>query len=109
MPPIYSYACDCGVIKEEWRKVDDRFDAPKHCNRRMQIQICAPSIQADIKPYKSMIDGSMITSRSQHRNHLRQHNKIEVGNEVDALMKMNRKKPLDREKRKRTIAELLNR
>jgi hypothetical protein len=35
----------------------------------------------DIKPYKSMVDGSMITSRSQHRRHLKQHNCIEVGNE----------------------------
>ena len=38
-------------------------------------------IQDDIKPYKSMIDGSMITSRSQHRRHLKRHGCIEVGNE----------------------------
>lgn len=38
-------------------------------------------VQDDIKPYQSMIDGTMITSRSQHRNHLRRHNCIEVGNE----------------------------
>lgn len=38
-------------------------------------------IQNDIKPYKSMVDGTMITSRSQHRNHLRRHNCIEVGDE----------------------------
>ncbi len=35
----------------------------------------------DIKPYKSMKTGEMITSRSQHRAHLKQHNLIEVGNE----------------------------
>jgi len=38
-------------------------------------------IMLDIQPYKSMVDGSMITSRSQHREHLRQHNCIEIGNE----------------------------
>jgi len=38
-------------------------------------------VQADIQPYKSMIDGSMITSRSMHRRHLKAHNCIEVGNE----------------------------
>lgn len=38
-------------------------------------------VMPDIKPYQSMVDGSMITSRSQHRDHLRQHNCIEVGNE----------------------------
>lgn len=38
-------------------------------------------IMNDIKPYVSMIDGSIITSRSKHREHLRQHNCIEVGND----------------------------
>lgn len=38
-------------------------------------------VQDDIKPYKSMIDGSVISSRSQHRRHLKQHGCIEVGNE----------------------------
>jgi hypothetical protein len=40
-----------------------------------------PMVMPDIAPYKSMIDGSMITSRSVHRDHLRQHGCIEVGNE----------------------------
>jgi hypothetical protein len=35
----------------------------------------------DIQPYKSMIDGRMITSRSEHRAHLRANGCIEVGNE----------------------------
>jgi len=38
-------------------------------------------IVSDIQPYKSMIDGSRIGSRSTHRTHLRDHNCIEVGNE----------------------------
>ena len=42
----------------------------------------APMIMPDIQPYQSMADGSMITSRSQHRAHLRQHNCIEIGNET---------------------------
>lgn len=41
----------------------------------------SPQIMLDIKPYTSMVDGSMITSRSKHREHLRQHNCIEIGNE----------------------------
>lgn len=41
----------------------------------------APAIMPDIQPYRSMIDGSMITSRSQHRAHLRAHGMVEVGNE----------------------------
>jgi hypothetical protein len=35
----------------------------------------------EFKPYKSMIDGRMITSREQHRRHLKANNCIEVGNE----------------------------
>jgi len=42
----------------------------------------APLVMPDIKPYRSMVDGTLIKSRSQHRAHLRQHGCIEVGNEV---------------------------
>lgn len=38
-------------------------------------------VMPDIAPYKSMIDGRMITSRSQHRRHLKANNCIEIGNE----------------------------
>jgi hypothetical protein len=52
----------------------------------MEIEVEIPQakrlhIIPDIQPYKSMIDGHMVTSRSEHRNHLRDHNCIEVGNE----------------------------
>lgn len=57
-----------------------------------------PIIMSDIQPYQSMADGSMITSRSQHRAHLKQHNCIEIGNETmeskPALVKDNRKEVL---------------
>lgn len=45
----------------------------------------APMVMPDIKPYKSMIDGSVITSRSRHREHLRAHGCIEIGNETKYL------------------------
>lgn len=51
-----------------------REELDKHTKRGHQIML-------DIQPYKSMVDGSMITSRSKHREHLRQHNCIEIGNE----------------------------
>ena len=40
-----------------------------------------PMVMPDIKPYKSMKTGEMITSRSQHREHLKQHGLVELGNE----------------------------
>ena len=42
-----------------------------------------PLIMPDIAPYQSMVTGEMIGGRRQHREHLRQHGVIEVGNELD--------------------------
>ena len=44
-------------------------------------------VMPDIKPYRSMIDGSEITSRAKHREHLRAHGYEEIGNETGALSK----------------------
>ena len=38
-------------------------------------------IMKDIGEYTSTLDGARITSRSQHREHMRQHGVIELGNE----------------------------
>lgn len=38
-------------------------------------------VMDDLKPYKSMVDGRIITSRSEHRRHLKAAGCIEVGNE----------------------------
>jgi hypothetical protein len=39
----------------------------------------------DISPYRSQVTGEMITSRSQHREHLRQHDCVEIGDQVHHL------------------------
>ena len=41
----------------------------------------APLVMPDIEPYQSQIDGRMITSRSAHREHLRDNGFIECGND----------------------------
>lgn len=41
----------------------------------------AHHVMPDIEPYQSMIDGKQISSRSHHREHLRMHGCIEVGND----------------------------
>ena len=38
-------------------------------------------VMGDIQPYKSMVTGEMIESRSQHREMLRRHNLVEFGND----------------------------
>ena len=42
-------------------------------------------VMPDIAPYRSMIDGSIIPSRSRHREHLRAHGMQEVGNDPSIL------------------------
>ena len=41
----------------------------------------APDVLPDIPPYKSMLTGEWITSRSRHREHLRERGYVEVGND----------------------------
>lgn len=44
--------------------------------------LAAPMVVADVQPYKSVIDGSVIGGRRQHREHLRANGCVEVGNET---------------------------
>ena len=63
-------------------------------------------VQGEIQPYKSMIDGTMITSRSQHREHLRKHGCVEVGNDIHSMFehyKRNTSADVSPQKRKELI------
>ena len=44
-----------------------------------------PMIIDDIQPYQSMATGEMITSRGKHRDHLKQHGCVEIGDQVNHL------------------------
>jgi len=90
----------CGVNREEWLEIWKI--PPDQAEKAWQEKLALDEkivyngtkikgnfgIIADIQPYKSMIDGSVIDSRTKHRNHLKQHGCIEVGNE-----KLQSKKP----------------
>lgn len=52
-------------------------ETPQHAERSRRAFYIVP----DINPYKSPITGEVITSRSKHRDHMRQHEVVEVGNE----------------------------
>lgn len=41
----------------------------------------APMVMSDMAEYRSPIDNSIVHSRSMHRDHMRQHGVIEMGNE----------------------------
>ena len=38
-------------------------------------------IMPEIEPYRSMVTGEIITSRAKHREHLKRHGMVEVGND----------------------------
>ena len=91
---------DLGVVKEEWLEIwnikpedaEQAWIAKCELDAKMARQgdsiVQNFGIIPEIQPYRSQIDGSMITSRKQHRNHLKENKCIEVGNE-----KQQNKKP----------------
>jgi hypothetical protein len=62
----------------------------------------APMVMNDIGGYKSMVTGEWIGSRSQHREHLKSHRLVEVGNELKAHTTKQAPK-VDREQIRRDI------
>ena len=81
--PIYVVKCPkCESRQEIFRSLANFDDLPNCCGIRVERQVCAPMVIADIQPYRSMATGEMITSRSQHRDHLKNTGCVEVGNET---------------------------
>lgn len=61
---------------------------PKHiAGTRPRPSVDFPMIMPDVAPYKSIITGEEISSRSQHRAHLAEHGCEEVGNEKPDWMR----------------------
>lgn len=53
--------------------------------RGQEPALDAPMIMGDIAPYQSQVTGEMITSRSKHREHLKAHDCVEIGDQVHHL------------------------
>jgi hypothetical protein len=56
--------------------LNPKYQAPKRSDT-----VQAPYFMKDIGEYRSPLDGQRITTRSAHRDHMKAHNVIEVGNE----------------------------
>lgn len=90
--PIYRARCPICEAQEDVYRTFDRYDdLPECCGTKMVRVICSPMVMGDIEPYRSMVTGEIINSRSRHREHLRDHNCYEVGNETKYL----KPKPLE--------------
>lgn len=112
--PIYATRCRaCGSDDSIYRQVAERdliIPECQKCGGEMHRIVTAPYVAADMRPYQSMITGEMITSRSQHREHLRDHNCVEIGNETKYLKAKEKidLAPESKEARKRKIIEQVN-
>lgn len=81
--PMYEFKCpECEAYIDKFLPLSDYLNVPECCDRPMDRLLSAPAaIIQDNTCYRSQIDGQMITSRRQHRTHLKDHGCIEVGNE----------------------------
>ena len=81
--PIYALKCHaCDHTEDVYRSVANiDKDLPECHGLAMTRMLCAPYVVADIQPYRSVVTGEMIGSRSQHREHLKTHRLVEIGNE----------------------------
>lgn len=88
--PLYDVACGiCGREDEIFRSIKNMDDLPTCCGHKMIRMVSAPAVHGDeIKPYRSLATGEMITSRNQHKAHLKQHNLVELGNDMPKPKKM---------------------
>lgn len=83
----------CGANRDEWLATwnisQQEADAAWAAKCALDEKVASQGNQIrqnsgiipEIQPYRSQIDGSMIDSRTKHRNHLKRHDCIEVGNE----------------------------
>jgi len=72
--------------------------------KQLNTRLAAPRVMSDIGGYISQVDGSWIDSRSKHRDHLKRHNMIELGNDVPMHQKEVTLSRKDEAQRKETIA-----
>lgn len=83
--PTYSYRCDCGRTSDRIAPISE-YDAEHFCECGLQMRrVLTPTqISPDIEPYQVVgpEHGKWVTSRKQHREYLKKHNLLEVGNEA---------------------------
>lgn len=70
-----------GKLLAEYEGGELVYLAAEYAPPKRSENVSAPMIIRDIGEYQSPLDGTMITSRSAHREHVRRHDVVEVGNE----------------------------
>jgi hypothetical protein len=94
------------VFLEFWTPTLGAEEAQKSWEAKQKQPIRQASmVQSDIQGYISQVDGSWIDSKSKHREHLKQHRMIELGNDYLTEQKKHEVSKQSQEMRKRAIAE----
>lgn len=70
------------ALYDETGKVYEEVDGVVILDKRPQSNEAGFMFIPDIKPYKSTATGEVIESRSKHRDHLKRHNLVELGNDM---------------------------
>lgn len=65
-----------------------------------------PQVVRDLQPYRSMIDGSVIDGRKRHRDHLKAHGCLEVGNDTSHMTRKAAPLPSHKESLHRMLADV---
>lgn len=86
--PLYTYQCEsCGTTQDAIRPIKDHKNGPECCNRTMKQIITKAPMAAqvwgghDFPGYRNMVTGEYVTTRARHRDILKEHDLVEVGNE----------------------------
>lgn len=107
--PLYEVKCSiCGEHQDIFRSLANYDDLPDCCGQRTERVLSAPAVLADIQPYQSMATGEWITSRSQHRDHLKSQGLTEVGNDSMVKKESYLDKKQQKEALRREIAQRLD-
>jgi hypothetical protein len=83
--PIYKYRCGCGAVKHEYRKIDDRDNAPEHCGPMIrELEAAMVSVFTSYRSIVGEKDGGekpLIRNKAEHEAFLRRNGYEEVGND----------------------------
>lgn len=93
---------------KNWAEVHEWEDGCPQCGGSNHVPKSDYRVMTDLKPYKSAVTGEEIGGRKQHREHLKQHHLIEVGNEKVNRKPVNTMRPV-KEDLLRTLHQLRNR
>lgn len=80
--PLYEYQCPaCERGQTIYCSVSEyRSEVPCECGQKARRILTPLHVMPDIAGYRSVVTGEWIGSRRAHREHLKRHNLVEVGN-----------------------------